>query len=342
MTAASQRAKLRIGLIGVSGHFARPLEIVARRPDLELVAVAPAHPAEHLDRVRRHAAFTSQTYALSSGDELLEAVELDAVIVNPPYGLNAHYITAAVRRGVAVYAEKPFATRLDALAALRQALQERPTPLVGMFELRAHPVVATAARLVRSGAIGRPVGAFGQKTYKFDPATRPAWYAQPEMYGGAIPWVAIHAIDWTRYITGCEFHAVSAVQEPFGTGPMASVEMAGGILYSLASGGAALISFDYLRPASAPSHGDDRFRIIGTEGELWGCVERGELLLLDKHGQRAVALDTPVSLFERFVDALLNPERPMPMTAEDGLASTEAALWAREAAQRGERLLLPS
>lgn len=341
MGATRRYGGLRIGLIGASGHFSRPLEIIARRPELELVAVAPAHPAERLDRVQRHAAFTPDTRTLSSADELLDALELDAVIVNPPYGLNARYITAAVRRGIAVYAEKPYATTLDALAALQEALKERPTPVVGMFELRAHPVVATAARLVNSGAIGLPVGAFGQKTYKFNAATRPGWYAEPELYGGTIPWVAIHAIDWTRYITGCEFQAVSAVQAPFGSGPMANVEMVGGILYSLSTGGAALISFDFLRPAAAATHGDDRFRVIGTEGELWGCVERNELRLLDKNGERAVALDAPPSLFERFVDALIDPERPMPMTAADGLASTEAALWAREAARRSEQLLLP-
>ena len=341
MSSPGSKVTLRFGMIGASGHFGGALNVIARHPQLSLAAVALAHPSERLERVRSHPAFTAETRVVSSPEELLDDGSLAGVVINPPYGMNARYAIAAVRRGIAVYVEKPYATRLDELEELRRAASEHKTPLTGMLELRAHPVIATAARLVRGGAIGAPTLAYGQKTYKFDPATRPPWYADEALYGGTIPWVAIHAIDWTRFITGCEYTAVTGVQSSFGAGPLATAEKAGGLLFELTGGGAALISFDYLRPAAAATHGDDRFRIIGTEGELWGSVQRNELRLLDRSGERLIELDPTETIFERFVGSLLDPGRPTPVTAEDGIASTEAALWARQAARLRARVVIP-
>ena len=44
------------------------------------------------------------------------------------------------------------------------------------------------------------------------------------------------------------------------------VEGSGTCRYTLKNGGSAVANLDYLRPESAPSHGDDRLRVVGEKG----------------------------------------------------------------------------
>ncbi|MGI6544510.1 MAG: Gfo/Idh/MocA family protein [Limnochordia bacterium] len=328
---------LRIGLVGASGHFGAALRVIAELENVQLVAVAFIHPDDNARSVRNSAAYGPHTVEYETAEALIEQARADVLIVDPPYGLHARVSLAALRQGIAVYSEKPLATTLAELNALKQTAIESGVPLAAMYELRAHPVVATAARLVRSGAIGRPVLASGQKSYKL--GQRPAWYSDRAMYGGTIPWVAIHAIDWTRFITGCEYAAVSAHQ--LCTAPeLPEVETAGTIHLERADGGSAVITFDYLRPAAAPTHSDDRFRIAGTKGVLVGRISQGRLTLLDDSGSKEIALDQPTPLFAQFLHGMKGAAR-LPMTTEDAIVSNEAALLALESAERHVRLPFP-
>ncbi len=311
--------------------------MIAGHPEARLTAVAFVHPGDNAQAVRKAAAYGPHTVEYASAAELLAQAHPDVLIVDPPFGWHARFSLAALRHGIAVYSEKPLAATRQELAELRDAAVESGRPLVAMYELRADPVVATAAHLVRAGTIGQPVLAFGQKSYKL--GQRPSWYCDRTLYGGTIPWVAIHAIDWTRYITGCEYAAVTASH--LCTAPeLPGVETTGSIHLEWAgNSGSAVITFDYLRPAAAPTHGDDRFRIVGTAGIMEGNVAARQLLLLDSAGQHEVALDQPAPLFAQFLQGLTGAAR-MPMTVDDALASTEAALLARDAADRGERLVV--
>ena len=331
---------IRVGLIGASGHFGKALTAIAASNRAVLAGAARAHDGEPWDAVRKHPAFTQDTGEFSSPEELLDRGFLDAVIVNPPYGWNARWAIAAVERGVAVYCEKPLATTFDDLERLKAAARRSGVPLVAMYEFRTDPVVRAAARAVREGRIGAPRLAFGQKSYKFGPERRPAWYNDRSMYGGTIPWVAIHAIDWTRYIAGKEFRAVSAVQYRYGKAPLADVEAAGSIQLE-GEEFAAVVTFDYLRPAGAKTHGNDRFRIVGDRGEITGSVPDRRIELCTDAGVEALPLEEGPSLFEALIDALASGSAP-PMTAEDAIRSTEVALWARQAADERRRIEMPA
>lgn len=140
---------VRVGMIGASGHYGAALDAMVESKCGQLVAVALPHPGENRERVRRHKGYTEQTVEYDSAETLLKEAKLDAVIVNPPFGWHARYSLAALRRGIAVYCEKPLATSLEDLEQVRQAAEDTGAPLVAMYEMRTAPVIAAAARLVR-------------------------------------------------------------------------------------------------------------------------------------------------------------------------------------------------
>jgi predicted dehydrogenase len=108
------------------------------------------------------------------------------------------------------------------------------------------------------------------------------------------------------------------------------MESAGACFFRLANTGCATLSFDYFRPGTAGSHGDDRVRIAGEKGVIE--VVGGEATLITHEaGARKLEKEEPLSLFQEFIRSI-EESRPMRITAEEAFAVSELALRSREAA----------
>jgi predicted dehydrogenase len=108
------------------------------------------------------------------------------------------------------------------------------------------------------------------------------------------------------------------------------MESSGVCLFRMANTGCASLAFDYFRPGSAPTHGEDRVRIAGEKGVVE--VAGGEAMLLT-HGAapRRLEKEEPLSLFQEFIRSIEEGSM-MRITAEEAFAVTELALRTREAA----------
>jgi len=90
---------------------------------------------------------------------------------------------------------------------------------------------------------------------------------------------------------------------------------------------------DYLRPEGAFTHGDDRVRIAGEEGVLE--IRGGHVYYSPETGMPGeVELEPEANVFEAFARSLEGHCEP-PVTTEESLYTTAAALIAREAADMG-------
>ena len=200
---------LRIGMIGTDGHVGTVLNGIPKIEGATLCAYAKGYPDDALDRVRKHPAFSEDTAVYDDYREMLEAEDIDIVGICRPYHLNAQAGIAAAERGIHIVGEKPIATTLEDLDALENAVQRSGVRLSTMLGMRLLPVFQAAKKAVVNGLIGEPILATAQKSYKF--GTRPGFYRDRETYGGSIPWVAIHAVDFTRWVAGLEYTRVSAL-----------------------------------------------------------------------------------------------------------------------------------
>lgn len=100
------------------------------------------------------------------------------------------------------------------------------------------------------------------------PGTRAAFFRDRARQGGLIPWVAIHGIDFVRFLCPLPAEAVFAGHSAIGNGGYGDLEATAQLMLALRGGVSAQVSADYLRPAHALTHGDDRVRVIGTAGVL--------------------------------------------------------------------------
>lgn len=157
-------------------------------------------------------------------EDLLQLAGLDAVVIATPDCWHTPILIDAVRAGKDAYVEKPMATRLqDAVAALDLVTTSDRIVQVGTHR-RSEAAYRSAARLVRSGALGkvskvetawnrnvecwyRPTDGFrredldweqyrkGMPSIPFDPAHHRRWHLYHDYTNGLVGLLGSHLID---------------------------------------------------------------------------------------------------------------------------------------------------
>ncbi len=96
--------------------------------------------------------------------------------------------------------------------------------------------------------------------------------------------VGIHALDYARWAAGVDYVELSAYHANLAHSERPGCQDVAAVLARLANGGAAVFTFDYLRPAAAPTHGDDRLRVAGSRGVLEVCDQGARLSVIAADG----------------------------------------------------------
>ena len=261
--------------------------------------------------------------------QLFDEFAPDAISLGAVYGHNGDIAALALERDIAVVSDKPIAASWEQLERLRELTQNDARILLTEFPFRAQSEFRAARAAVAEGAIGAVILATAQKSYRFG-ASRPAWYANREDYGGTMLWVASHGIDAIQFCTGQPFARVIGVQGNLSRPDYGSMEDHCVALFELENGGSAVVHADYLRPSGAPSHGDDRLRIAGSKGVLE--VRDGRCRLIDGDGERDITDSVTVRPVHHELLAALRGESSACYSTAASLESAAILLRARDAA----------
>lgn len=308
---------MKVCFIGACGHSKQAYKYLKSRDEVTFVGMACE--SEHEGLV---ASFDPSIPFYPDYRTMLDETQPDLAVVSPVFGHTGQVIIECARRSIDVFAEKPIAATLEELAAVEQAVCESGIRFCAMHYLRYTPAFYHAAKLVRAGAIGEVRMATAQKSYRY--GKRPAWYHDRELYGGTIPWVGIHAIDWIYHFTGKRFLSVST--RVFGRDP----EMAALCQFEMEDGLIGGMNLDFYRPQAAPTHGDDRIRCVGTEGVLE--VRDGEILLINAEGKQTLRPTDAPELLETFLDGGES------ISPDELFYLTRVAIIARDAAEQGKNI----
>ena len=274
---------MKLGLIGCSDHWRSYAAALKALPELEVAAVAAAAPDESLQRFDDAPGVTAQTRRFDTPAALLAAGGVDAVQVSTRADLICAWVVAALERGIPALAEKPFAFSLEELSLLHQVARRTRVPVSAMHGQRATPLIARACEIVKAGGIGTPLVAHNQKSYRWG-NSRPQAYKDRSTFPGTAAWIGIHAFDWLLWILGDRFESVTAHGSNSAHPNYPAVESQSGYLFQLTDNGIATVTVDYLRPEAAPTHGDERIRIAGTEGVVEISTGYAWGTLIDQHG----------------------------------------------------------
>jgi len=322
-----------VGMIGSRGHYRNVLRELETTPGTLVVGLADGGdsiaPIAEWCREHRH---TPETFP--DHRAMLDRAKPNMVVVCGPFESHAAMCIDAIERGVHVLTEKPAALTLDDLDRLRAACDRNPSVhLAGMMFSRYDPGFFTAKRLIDSGTIGEVRLIDARKSYKL--GKRDAYYHARETYGGTIPWVGSHAIDWVMWLGGGhKFKKVYATHSTRENGGNGTMERSALCHFTLGGERAASVSIDVFRPATAPTHGDDWVRVVGTAGVLEARPNEVKLINESNDGSKPVPVACDRQFLRDFIDHAEGRDKAS-IDAKSTLDLTRACLLARQSADEG-------
>jgi len=324
---------LNVGLIGLKGHQGVILDGMSRLEDVRLAAVADDGPGA-LEAVPKWPAADGGTKCYADWREMLAQEKLDLVGVCDTDGARAEQLIACARAGCHLLAEKPLAMTLDELAQVKEVVKGAGVRLSMLLTMRFEPAYRVVRETVAGGRVGEVVLATMQKSYRL--GQRPEWMKDRRTFSGIIPFIGIHALDLIRWTTGREFVSAMAYQSNAAHPELRDMEDNASIVLKLDNGGSASARLDYCRPAAAPTHGDDRLRVAGSEGvvESLACGQTVTLITADAPPEE-LPLPEPQNQFVQYV-AALRESAPFGVPEEDCFRMTEVCLKIRDAALADE------
>ncbi len=330
---------MRVCLIGGRGHVDYALRVIEQQRDIRIVGVAPGSAGEDVAALlRRCDAAGQRAERHEDYRAMLDRLAPDIAVIAPHIGDHAGVAAEALRRRIHVFVEKPVATTLADLAMLKGEYQKAGVHLAAMLGLRYEPWFLAAKQAVAGGAVGNVRLILAQKSYKL--GCRTPDYRQRATYGGTIPWVGSHAVDWIHWLSGERFLSVYAAHSALDNRGHGDLEMTALCHFTLTNQVFGAASLDYLRPETAPTHGDDRVRIAGARGVLE--VRDGRVYLTNDEtaGTQELPLPPGREIFADFLQQVQG-QGPCLVSAEDSFYVTEACLHARESADTGEVVRFP-
>ncbi len=325
---------IRVAIIGFEGHYSEILEVASASPQVKLVAIAEGDPTL---RKRASANVHSSKAALYEDyRQMLDKEALDVVAVCGPNHTRARIVQECADRKLAIVAEKPLAIDLDELEATRRSITTNAVHLTILLPMRFSPVYKRMHSIVQGGEIGEVVAMAAQKSYKL--GDRPDWLKKRATFGGIIPYIAIHMVDLMRWISGREFVESAAFQSNVGFPAYGEMENNAAAIFRLDNSGTATVRLDYLRPGTAPTHGDDRLRIAGTKGVVEYQEGIGLRLVTGERKPTLTAELPPAgSLFADFLDSVYNGRKHI-ISPDEIFRVNQIVLNARDAAE-GHRIV---
>jgi len=323
--------RIRLAMIGLEGHTAEVLRPLRRLPDLEIAAVCDPDERAMARIQRLPQGRRARTY--KDWRQLLDREKPDMVATCGPNGERPAILLACAERKIDVVAEKPLAVERADFERIRRAVAEHRIRLTMLLPMRFLPSYQAMKQAVDSGEIGEVAQIGAQKSYKL--GERPDWMRRFRSFGGTIPYIGVHMVDLMRYTSGRDLVETFAYQNRIGFPDLGDMENTTASLFKLDNGGTAALRMDYLRPETAPSHGDDRLRLAGTGGIVEFQESTGVTIMTRKEKPRVItALPPARSLFIEFLEWMFQM-RPSPgLTLEEIYRVNEIVLAARESAEQ--------
>ena len=316
---------LQFGLLGAGRIGKVHATAIGASFGANLKAVADAVPAAAQALAE---AYGSEVRTL---DAIIEARDIDAVVIATPTTLHADLVARAARAGKAIFCEKPIALSIDRVRQCLEVVRETGARLMVGFNRRFDPNFVEVKRQVDAGAVGtvEMVSIISR-----DPAPPPAGFI--ETSGGMFRDMTIHDFDMARFLLGEEpisvFASAANLVDP-SIGALGDVDTAA-IVLTTASGRICQIS----NSRRATYGYDQRIEVFGSKGQV--TAENMRATTVEVATQAGYVREPLLDYFmTRYTDAYRNEitafvqavseGRPMSPSGEDGLRAqllAEAAL----------------
>ncbi|BDI29019.1 4,5-dihydroxyphthalate dehydrogenase [Capsulimonas corticalis] len=190
---------IRLGAIGY-GERARWMSQLMQQqdPEAKLVAIADPQGEAIQAKMAEDGVSAEGITFYDTADAMLDREPLDGVIVGTRCSLHAAMGLKVLNHGLALFLEKPIATTMEDLAALRAAPNAHK--VVVSFPLRMSHMVKLAREIIDSGQIGKIEHVEAWNNVPYGSTYFQSWYRDEKETGGLFLQKATHDFDYINYL----------------------------------------------------------------------------------------------------------------------------------------------
>lgn len=266
--------KIRWSIIGAGGIAdRRAIPALLSDPQNEIVAV--------MDKVPEVAKLIGEKYDVenyfSDAEEMLKAVECDAVYIATPVFCHYEHSMLALKYGAHVFMEKPLALNRKEGEKIVDAFKKKGKQLVIGYMMGYHNLHCKARELVTSGGLGN-INTVRMQFSCWYPEIEGAWRQTKSMSGGGcIMDLAVHCMELFGSITG---DSIEECKSFFATKTFSyEVEDSAVITFRSKGGIYGIIDVNFNIPDNCSAA---KLEIYGTKGSIYaegtlGQEETGKL-----------------------------------------------------------------
>jgi predicted dehydrogenase len=148
-------------------------------------------------------------YSYEDMDRIRDNKAIDAVVICLPNSMHAEYTIRSAKAGKHVLCEKPMCVSVPEAEQMISACKAANVKLMIAYRLHFEPINLKAIKLVRDGAIGKVEGFESANGFNI---AKGEWRSTRTLAGGGpLMDVGIYSLNASRYITGEEPEAFTAV-----------------------------------------------------------------------------------------------------------------------------------
>lgn len=323
--------KIRVAVVGFGRIGLTHAENLERRiSGVKLVAVTTSKP----ERVATARQLFGDVEIYPSIEALLETEQLDAVVISSSTSAHADNLVACAAAKIPIFCEKPLALTLPDCDRAIKAAEVAGIKLMMGHVRRFDAGHVEAKRLIKSGAIGKPL-VFRSISGDVDPP--PPSFADPAVSGGLILDAMYHDLylaPWLMSDKVIRAYAEGGALVDEGVRSVGDVDNTV-VTLLFANGGMGSL---FVSRTTRYGH-DLRVEVIGSEGAIQiGRFRHTPVRLLDRKGvHHDMARTTPerlgdafISELQAFVDCIIK-DTPSPISGYDsrdtvavGIAATQS------------------
>ena len=204
---------LKLGVIGYGGRIQGVLNIIDNlKADTQLTAIADVRNDAIQQHMRRQGKDPGPVAFYTDPDEMLNKEELHGVLVGTRCSLHSRMAQKVLKRHLPLFLEKPVATTMADLLALKRAGESSASKVVVSFPLRVTPLVRLAKEIVDSGQIGTIEHVQAYNNVPYGGVYYHYWYRDENETGGLFLQKATHDFDYINHLLGIQPRWISAVK----------------------------------------------------------------------------------------------------------------------------------
>jgi predicted dehydrogenase len=329
----ASKHSIRFAVIGLDHSHINSITATIQRSGGELVAVDSTDPLALAAFQKRFGG-----RAARSEDEILNDSSIQLVCSAAVPNLRGPLGVRVMRHGKDFLVDKPAITTLEQLAEVRRTVAETGRIFGIMYGRLDSRATLHAGMLVKAGAIGRVVQALQLAPHLINPATRPDWFWDPQLYGGTLCDLGSHQADEFVHFTGSTVAEVTTSRVANVNHPDRPKFQDYGEMMIQGQGSFGYFRVDWLTPDGLGAFGDERTFLLGTEGyiemrktiDITGRPGADHVLIVDRKSARYIdCKNVPLPFGQQFVQDIVNRTH----VAQD----QAAALLAAELVLKGQK-----